>query len=91
MKKLLHIIVVFIMSFAVMADDTSTVNTNEKGQYQECVAVSLHTMQGRELDSIVKSSRKIKETTLIPKGWTLIGLTTKSEDGIVAPYMVICH
>lgn len=90
MKKYLVIAILFITSFAAIADENTSVDSN-KGQYQECVAVSLYTMQGRELNSIVDSDRKIKETTVVPKGWSVIGVTTKTEAGLDAPYMVICH
>lgn len=91
MKIHLLIAVLFITPFAAMADENTSVNSDDKKQYQECVAVSLYTMQGRELNAIVENDRKIKETNLIPKGWSVIGVTTKKEAGVAAPYMVICH
>jgi hypothetical protein len=57
----------------------------------ECVGVSLHTMQGKELNSTVKNNRMLKETNTIPKGWTVIGTTEKTESGVVSPFLVICR
>lgn len=58
---------------------------------QECVAVSLYTIEGKELNSIVKNKRTIEKTNFIPEGWTVVGVTTKNENDISNPYLVICH
>ena len=79
------------MPFVTSAEENASAPVGDSKQYRECVAVSLYTMQGRELNSAVENNRKIKETTLIPKGWTVIGATTKTEAEIITPYVVICH
>ena len=65
--------------------------TEDKQNFKECVAVSLYTMQGGELNSIARNNRPIEKTNIIPEGWTVFGVTTKTETGNVAPYMVICR
>lgn len=87
-----HLLIPFLLitPFAA-ASETSAVQTNNKEQYEECVGVSLHTMQGRELNSIVENNRMIKDSNVIPKGWTVVGTTTKTETDVTTPYLVICH
>ena len=60
-------------------------------EFKDGLAEALHTMPGRELNSIIKNNRTIKDTTLIPEGWTVIGVTTKKETEVTTPYLVICH
>ena len=88
-----HLVLPFILftPFAANADETPSVQSNNKQQYEECVGVSLHTMQGRELNSIVENNRMIKDSNVIPKGWTVVGTTTKTETDVTTPYLVICH
>ena len=91
MRKHLVIAIILFTTFATEADENSSVQANTKEQYDKCVGVSLHTMPGRELNSIVENNRTIKDTTLIPEGWTVIGVTTKKETEVTTPYLVICH
>ena len=90
-KRNLTILTLSLIPFVASAKENASAPVVDNKQYQECVAVSLYTMQGRELNSAVENNRKIKQTTLIPKGWTVIGTTTKTENEIIAPYVVICH
>lgn len=73
------------------AGQDKSLQAADKQNFEECVAVSLYTMQGRELNSIARNNRPIEKTNKIPEGWTVIGVTTKSETDNVAPYMVICR
>lgn len=87
-----HLLIPFLLITPFAAtSETSAVQTNNKEQYEECVGVSLHTMQGRELNSIVENNRMIKDSNVIPKGWTVVGITTKTETEVTTPYLVICH
>ena len=90
-KRNLTILTLSLIPFVASAEENASAPVGDNKQYQECVAVSLYTMQGRELNSAVENNRKIKQTTLIPKGWTVIGATTKTEAGVIMPYVVICH
>lgn len=90
MKIYIIIPIILLIAFTTEASE----NTHKGGtaqQYQECVAVSLFTVEGRELNSIVKNSRMIEKTNLIPDGWAVVGVTTKNESDISNPHLVICH
>lgn len=91
MKKLLVITIILLAPFATQANENSSVQTANNQRFQECIAASLHTMLGSELNSIVESKRTLKQTTLIPEGWTVVGVTAKKETGSTTPYLVICH
>jgi hypothetical protein len=91
MKKFLIIPVILFTMSTAEADQNKLEESGYGQGFDECVAVSLFTIQGRELNSIVKDSRSMEKTNTIPEGWTVIGVTTKSEPGNVAPYMVICR
>lgn len=91
MKRYLISAIILLTTFAAEANKNSFVQSTSKEHYQECLAVSLYTMQGKELNSIVKNNRTIEDTNTIPEGWTVVGVTTKKEDTISAPYLVICH
>jgi len=87
-----YIIIPIILFMAITAEASENTMKGSTAQlYQECVAVSLYTMKGRELNSIVKGNRTLEKTNLIPDGWTVVGITTKSESDISNPYIVICH
>ena len=86
-----YIIIPIILFMAITAEASENTMKDSTAQlYQECVAVSLYTMKGRELNSIVKGNRTLEKTNLIPDGWTVVGITTKSESDISNPYIVIC-
>lgn len=91
MNKYLVIPVVLFSSFVSEANENSSAQSSTNEQYRECLAVSIFTKEGRELNSIVENKRKIKGTNIIPEGWSVVGVTTKTEAGINTPYMVICH
>ena len=91
MKKHLVIPIILLTSFATQADEISSLQAADNEHFKECVAASLHTMPGSELNSIVENNRAIKQTTRIPAGWTVAGVTAKNETGITTPYLVICH
>ena len=91
MKRYLVFPVLLLSAFATEANEKSFTQSYSREQYQECVAVSLFTMQGKELNSIVKGNRTIADTNAIPEGWTVVGVTTKNEATISTPYLVICH
>lgn len=93
MKRYLVITVLLLTAFSVQADDDedASVPIKDKGQYQECVGVSLFTLQGRELNSIVNNNRMVVGTNEIPEGWSVVGVTTKTEAEVTEPYLVICH
>ena len=91
MKRYLIIPVILFSSFVSEANENSSAQSSINKQYQECLAVSLFTREGREVNSIVENKRKIKETNIIPEGWSVVGVTTKTEADINTPYLVICH
>lgn len=91
MKRNLTILALSLIPLVTSAEDNASATESANNQYQECVAVSLYTIQGRELNSAIENNRKVKQTSLIPKGWTVIGATTKTENEIITPYVVICH
>jgi hypothetical protein len=91
MKKYLIIPVLFLVALNTEADESASARPDNGAQYMECVGVSLHTMQGKELNSTVKNNRMVKDTNAIPKGWTVIGTTEKTEAGVISPFLVICH
>ncbi len=90
MDKYIVVSILMLTSFASNAGEKSAVRSDD-GRFQECVAVSLYTMQGRELNSAVKNNRKIEETNLIPEGWSVVGVTEETEADTTKPYLVICH
>jgi len=95
MKKTLILAVVLSCVFAVHAGERSSAQTSAQAsagpQYRECVAVSLFTLPGRELNVIAENNRSIQKTNIIPPGWSVVGVTTATERGSDEPYMVICH
>ncbi len=91
MKRVLIIPVILLSPFITEANENSLAQSSANEQYQECIAVSLFTREGREVNSMVENNRKIKQTNIIPKGWSVVGVTTKTEAGIETPYLVICH
>ena len=91
MKRYLVIPVLLLTVFVTEANEKSFTQSHSRDQYRECVAVSLFTMQGRELNSIVKGNRTLDGTNAIPEGWTVVGVTTKKEATISTPYLVIWH
>lgn len=91
MKRYLLISIISLAASSAQADEESSMQFREQGQYQECVGVSLFTMQGRELNSIVKNNRMVVGTNEIPEGWSVIAVTTKTEVDETVPYLVICH
>ena len=91
MKNYLIIPVILFTTITAEAEQNKLEGSAYGQGFEECVAVSLFTIQGRELNSIVKSNRSMEKTNIIPEGWTVIGVTTKSETEEIAPYMVICR
>ena len=91
MKNYFFIPVVLLCSFTALAGEPSAGKVPESSQYSECVAVSLFTMQGRELNAAVENKRAIAKTNAIPAGWSVVGVVSKTEHGRDEPYMVICH
>lgn len=91
MKRYLVIPALLITSFATEASEGTLSQSHDKAQYRECVAVSLYTIQGKELNSIVKDNRTINDTNAIPEGWSVVGVTTKKEALVTTPHLVICH
>ena len=90
MKIYLVIATLLLAAFSVEARESSILD-NTGAQYTECVAVSLFTIAGRELNSIIDNKRTIETANAIPEGWAVIGVTTKSENEVSRPYLVICH
>lgn len=90
MEKYIVISVLMLASFSSNAGEKSSVRSGD-GRYQECVAVSLYTIQGRELNSAVKNNRTIEDTNLIPQGWSVVGVTEETEADETKPYLVICR
>ena len=91
MKRYLIVPVILLSTFVTEANENSLAQSSANEQYQECLAVSLFTKEGREVNSIVENKRTIKETNIIPEGWSVVGVTTKTEADIDTPYLVICH
>lgn len=91
MNKYLAISIVFFTSFTAAASENNLLKSTSREQYKECVAVTLYTMKGRELNAIVETNRPIVDINKIPEGWTVVGVTTKKEGAISSPYIVICH
>ena len=91
MKNYFIIPVVLLWSLSVQAEEHSAGKAPESSQYSECVAVSLFTQQGRELNAAVENKRAIEKTNAVPAGWSVVGVTSKTERGQDEPYMVICH
>ena len=91
MKKHLFTLFLVLSSFTSSADGIAPEKAYKSGQFRECAAVSLYTMQGRELNAIVAENRPMKQTNVIPEGWTVVGVTEKQEAGATSPYIVICR
>ena len=91
MKRYVIIPFILLTTFITTADEKTFSQSISREQYKECIAVSLYTIEGRELNSIVENNRKIAGTNAIPEGWTVVGITTKKEAFITSPYLVICH
>jgi hypothetical protein len=91
MKRRLIIPVILFSSFVSGAEEHSPEQSSANKQYRECVAVSLFTKEGREINTMIENNRMIKQTNIIPEGWSVIGVTTKTEADVDTPYLVICH
>lgn len=91
MKKYIVLPFILLTTFIVTADEKTFSQPFSREQYRECIAASLYTMEGRELNSIVNNNRRIQGTNAIPEGWTVVGITTKKEASATTPYLVICH
>ena len=91
MKRYLLISILYLAASAAQADEELSMKFQVKGQYQECVGVSLFTMQGRELNSIANNNRVVVGTNEIPEGWSVVAVTTKTEVDETVPYLVICR
>ena len=91
MKRYFIIPVILLSIFIAEANGNSLAQSSANKQYKECLAVSLFTKQGKELNSIVKNNRAIEDTNTIPEGWTVVGVTAKKEALVTTPYLVICH
>lgn len=83
--------VIMLSTFVAGANEKSSAQASANKQFQECLAVSLYTKQGKEVNAMVKNNRVIEDTNTIPEGWAVVGVTTKTEAGIDTPYLVICH
>lgn len=91
MKRVLLVPVILLSTFVTAANENSSAPSPANNQYQECLAVSLFTREGKEVNSMVKNNRVIEDTNAIPEGWSVVGVTTKTEADISTPYLVICH
>jgi hypothetical protein len=91
MKAYLLFSVLLLAAFTASAKDNLNMQVETEQNYHECVAVSLFSMQGRELNSAARGNNLAKETNFIPEGWSVVGVTEKSEAGVTAPYLVICR
>lgn len=91
MKTKVIILLLLLSTFAAQAKENQASQSNDRQHYSECVAVSLFTKQGKEINAIAEDNRTIEETNLIPEGWSVIGVTIKQEAQVTSPYLVICH
>ena len=91
MKRVLLVPVILLSTFVTAANENSSAPSSANTQYQECLAVSIFTREGKEVNSMVKNNRVIEDTNTIPEGWSVVGVTTKTEADISTPYLVICH
>ncbi len=91
MKRYLLISIISLAASAAQADEELSMQFQNNGSYHECVGVSLFTMQGRELNSIVNNNRMVVGTNEIPEGWRVVAVTTKTEVDETIPYLVICR
>jgi hypothetical protein len=91
MKRFLIIPVILFSSFVSGAKENPPEQSSANKEYRECVAVSLFTKEGREVNSMIENKRMITQTNIIPEGWSVIGVTTKTEADVDTPYLVICH
>lgn len=90
MKRYIIISIILLVAFSTHASE-NTQKENSAQSYRECVAVSLFTVEGREINSMVTNNRAINKTNLIPDGWTVVGVTTQSDSDMSNPYIVICQ
>ncbi len=90
MKSCLVFSALLLAVFIIVGMENAAAKSDDAPQYKECIAVSLHTMNGQELDSIVRNNRKIEDANLIPEGWSVVGVTEKSDGPVSRPYLVIC-
>lgn len=87
-----YIMIPTILLFTSFTHASESMQTDSSVQkYQECIAVSLFTIEGRELNAMVNNDREITRANLIPDGWSVVGVTTRSDSDTSNPYMVICH
>jgi hypothetical protein len=91
MKRYVITPFILLATFITTADEKTFSQSISREHYQECIAVSLYTIEGRELNSIVKNNREIVGANAIPEGWSVVGITTKKEAFATSPYLVICH
>ncbi|MCG6937163.1 MAG: hypothetical protein LJE83_03185 [Gammaproteobacteria bacterium] len=91
MKRNIIILLLLCSTLAAEAKDNTPAQSSAKQQYQECVAVSMFTKQGREINAIAENNRAIEETNHIPEGWSVLGVTTQKEALVTTPYLVICR
>ena len=87
--------ILFLSTSVTAAKDNSFTQVSQQTsghkQYRECVAVSLFTKEGIEINSIAENNRTIEGINKIPEGWSVIGVTTKKEALVTSPYLVICQ
>ena len=91
MLRKMIVVTLLLTTFVVEADDSPFKKSNSVKQYSECIGVSLNTRDSKEVHAITETGKGIEDATLIPDGWSVIGVTTKKEALITAPYLVICH
>jgi len=91
MKKILFIPLLVLPSLSFAIPEMSAHHEVAETGYRECVAASLFTMEGKELNSIIENHRTIPDTNRIPEGWTVVGITTERVGAVSKPYMLICH
>ena len=90
MKRYIIIPIILLVTFSTHASENAQKDSSVQS-YRECVAVSLLTIEGRELNSMVTNNRTINKSNLIPDGWSVVGVTTQSDSDMSNPYIVICH
>jgi len=91
MKRYLIIPVLLFSTIITEAKENLPEQSSTNQQYRECVAVSLFTKEGREVNSAAKDKRPLEGTNSIPEGWSVVGVTTKKEAVLTTPYLVICR
>jgi hypothetical protein len=90
LRKML-VVPLLLTSFVVQAGDSPFKKSNSARQYSECIGVSLNTRDSKQVNAITEAGKGIEDATHIPDGWSVIGVATKKEALITAPYLVICH